>query len=195
MLIGLDFDNTIVRYDAVFERLAREKGVPPTVASAGKTAIRDSLRAEGREPDWTMMQGQAYGSRMPEAVAHAGVGEFLCAAANAGHRMVIVSHRTLQPYLGPAFDLHAAARAWWAAQEFATLVADVHFEMTAEAKAARIGALQCDVFVDDLWEFLQRSDLPSGLRKIWLDHGRESVAQDGLEQVGSWREVAAAVLT
>jgi hypothetical protein len=195
VLIGLDFDNTIVCYDSVFERLAREQGVPPAVAAAGKTAIRDFLRTEGREPDWTMMQGEAYGSRMPEAVVYAGVGEFLCAAADAGHRMAIVSHRTLQPYLGPAFDLHAAARACWAGQEFARLVDEVHFETTAEAKAARIRALQCDVFVDDLWEFLQRPDLSSGLRKIWLDHGRESVAQDGLEQVGSWREVAAAILT
>lgn len=195
MLIGLDFDNTIVCYDAVFEWLAREKGVPPAVAAAGKTAIRDFLRAEGRESDWTTMQGQAYGSRMREAVAYAWIGEFLYSAAAAGHRMVIVSHRTLQPYLGPAFDLHAAARAWWAGQEFATLVAEVHFETTAEAKAARIGALQCEVFVDDLWEFLQRSDLPSGLRKIWLDHGDASVAKDGLERVSSWREVAAAILT
>ena len=195
MLIGLDFDNTIVCYDAVFELLARERGVPPIVAKAGKTAIRDFLRAEGREPEWTMMQGEAYGSRMSDAEPFEGVGEFLSEAVGAGHRMVIVSHRTSQPYLGPAFDLHDAARAWWAGQAFAALVAGVHFETTAEAKAARIGALQCDVFVDDLWEFLQRSDLPSGLRKIWLDYGDASAAKDGLERVGSWREVAAAVLT
>jgi hypothetical protein len=195
VLIGLDFDNTIVCYDPVFATLARERSVPEDVADAGKTAIRDYLRAKGREGDWTVMQGEAYGARMKEAIEFVGVAQFVEAAAAAGHRLVIVSHRTEKPYLGPAFDLHTAARSWWGERGFASLVSDTFFETTAEGKAVRISSLRCDVFVDDLWEFLGRSDLPQGLRRIWLDHGGESDPRPGLEKVGSWKEVAAAVLT
>lgn len=195
MLIGLDFDNTIVCYDAVFERLAREKGVPAPVAATGKTAIRDFLRVEGRELEWTIMQGEAYGSHMPEAEVFQGVGEFLSAAAGTGHRIVIVSHRTTKPYAGPDFDLHAAAKDWWGQRDCAGVVSDVFFETTAENKAARISSLRCDVFIDDLWEFLQRPDLPQSIRKIWLDHGGRAAAREGIEKVGSWSEIASTILS
>lgn len=194
MLIGLDFDNTIVCYDAVFESLAREKRVPEDVAVKGKTAIRDFLRSEGREPEWTMMQGEAYGSRMSAAVAFEGFGKFLEAAAARGHRMVVVSHRTTKPCLGPDFDLHSAARGWWSERDFSGLVSDLYFETTGDLKSRRIGALGCDVFVDDLWEFLERTDLPAGLRRIWFDHGGKSGARNGLERATSWQDVTRLLL-
>jgi hypothetical protein len=194
VLIGIDFDNTIVCYDQVFTDLALKSGVPERVANAGKTAIRDRLRLEGREDEWTVMQGETYGSQMPKAVEFEGVGEFLRRACSMGHRTVIVSHRTTKPYAGPDFDLHAAAKDWWSQRDCAGLVSDVFFETTAENKAARISILRCDVFIDDLWEFLQRPDLPQGIRKIWLDHGGRAAAREGLEKVGSWSEVASTIL-
>lgn len=195
MLIGLDFDNTIVCYDQVFTDLALRRGLPERVANAGKTAIRDRLRLEGREDEWTVMQGEAYGSQMPKAVEFERVGEFLRRADSLGHRTVIVSHRTTKPYAGPDFDLHAAAKDWWSRRDFAGLVSDLFFETTAESKAARISSLQCDVFIDDLWEFLQRPDLPHSIRKIWLDHGGRAANREGLEKFGSWGEVASAILS
>src|SRR4029079_9696971 len=61
MLIGLDFDNTIVRYDRLFHRLARKRGLIPDGIPVSKQAVRDHLRANGREADWTELQGMAYG--------------------------------------------------------------------------------------------------------------------------------------
>ena len=57
MLIGLDFDNTIVRYDRLFHRLRRERGLIPDHLPVSKRAIRDHLRASGREEEWTELQG------------------------------------------------------------------------------------------------------------------------------------------
>lgn len=194
MLIGLDFDNTIVRYDAVFARLAGERGLPDQVSDAGKTAIRDHLRAAGREDEWTMMQGEAYGSRMSAAEEFDGVGNFMSLAAKRGHGLVIVSHRTRAPYLGPPADLHASAREWLSKRDFRDLVSDFFLEESAAEKAARIGALGCEVFVDDLWEFLERPDFPAGVRKVWFDRSGSGEARPGLERATGWPAVESLVL-
>ncbi len=194
MLIGLDFDNTIVRYDAVFASLALTKGVSCEIAAAGKTAIRDFLRAAGREDEWTIMQGEAYGSHMHKAEEFEGAGNFVRAAAVRGHRLVIVSHRTRAPYLGPSADLHASAREWLAKRDFRDLVGDFFLEETAAGKSAMIRALGCEVFIDDLWEFLDRPDFPAGVRKIWFDGSKSAQARAGLERAARWSEVEALVL-
>jgi hypothetical protein len=186
VLIGLDFDNTIVRYDAVFESLARQRDLPARVAASGKTAIRDFLRGDGREDEWTIMQGEAYGTHMANAAEFQGVGAFIRSAARRGHRLVVVSHRTRAPYHGSPADLHEAARAWWARRDFRDLVGDFFLEETAEDKAARIRALGCGVFIDDLWEFLERPDFPLGVRKIWFDPSGSAAARPGLEHLGGW---------
>jgi len=194
VLIGLDFDNTVVRYDAVFESLAIKRGLPAPVAAGGKTAIRDFLRAEGREDEWTIMQGEAYGPQMASAEEFEGVGDFIRSAAHQGHGLVVVSHRTRSPYLGPPWDLHTSAREWLAKRDFSKLLGDFFLEETAADKAARISALGCEVFVDDLWEFLERPDFPVGARKIWFDTSGSDQARPGSERVGSWSAVGSLVL-
>ena len=55
--LGLDFDNTIVSYDTLFHRVAREMGLISDDVTVSKNAVRDFLRTAGREPEWTAMQG------------------------------------------------------------------------------------------------------------------------------------------
>ena len=69
MRIGIDFDNTIVSYDALFHKVAREQGVVPPNTPANKLAVRDYLRQIGKEDLWTEMQGYVYGERMDEVRA------------------------------------------------------------------------------------------------------------------------------
>ncbi|NDC63388.1 MAG: hypothetical protein EBZ59_05240, partial [Planctomycetia bacterium] len=104
-MIGIDFDNTIVCYDGVFGRLAVEQGLVPPAAATSKTAIRDHLRALGREDRWTELQGAIYGPRMMDAPPFPGVLEFFAACRAAGTPVAIVSHRTRFPYLGERHDL------------------------------------------------------------------------------------------
>ena len=47
--------------------------------------------------------------------------------------------------------------------------ANVFFELTKEAKVARVAAVRCDVFVDDLPEILAMSGFPEGMRRILFD--------------------------
>jgi hypothetical protein len=57
MLLGLDFDNTLVCYDGAFHQVARERDLVPADLPIVKEQVRDHLRAEGREDDWTELQG------------------------------------------------------------------------------------------------------------------------------------------
>jgi hypothetical protein len=44
MRIGIDFDNTIVSYDALFFKVAREQDAVPADTPVNKVAVRDYLR-------------------------------------------------------------------------------------------------------------------------------------------------------
>ncbi|MBX9585061.1 MAG: hypothetical protein K2X87_32550 [Gemmataceae bacterium] len=200
MLVGLDFDNTIVCYDRLFHRLAREQGLLPGHVPATKGAVRDHLRAVGKEPVWTEMQGVGYGPRISDAEPFTGVKEFLAGCREAGVRVVVVSHKTKHPYLGPPYDLHAAAHTFLTAHGFyETAVTgltpeSVHLELTKQAKLERIGRLGCDVFVDDLPEFLAEPAFPARPWKVLFDPAGANPDTDGVIRVRSWAEVAAVVL-
>ena len=111
MRVGIDFDNTIVNYDTLFHKVALEQGVIPKTLAASKLAVRDHLRAIDKEHVWTEMQGYVYGARMEEAAMYPGVLDFLRWANLQGIGLAIVSHKTRHPFIGPKYDLHAAARA------------------------------------------------------------------------------------
>lgn len=193
MLIGLDFDNTIVGYDALFHRLALERGLIGSEVPETKLAVRDHLRRNGREAAWTEMQGEAYGSRMGEATCYPGVVDFFRRMRPLGHGLAIVSHRTRRPFAGPAYDLHAAARSWidrhLGAGAGDTAPDAVYFEPTQAEKIARIAALGCDVFLDDLPEIFAAENFPRTTRACLFDpDAHHGAAPVGVARIGSWRE-------
>ena len=171
MRIGIDFDNTIVSYDALFHRIAVEQGVVPSDLPPTKLAVRDHLRNAGEEDIWTEIQGYVYGSRMDEALAFPGVLEFFAWAVESGITLAIISHRTRHPFIGPRHDLHGAARRWVAAhlvRHDRPLVSPdaVFFELTREEKIRRIGDWRCDYFIDDLPEVLRDPSFPPRTVKL-----------------------------
>lgn len=195
MIIGLDFDNTIVSYDALFHRVAVDEGLIAADCPPRKSEIRDRLRAEGREDRWTELQGQVYGERMGEAAAFPGALDFFRGAATRGIPLRIVSHRTKSPFLGKPWDLHAAALSWiegsgllgWIARE------DIYFELTKAAKIARIQDLGCTHFVDDLPELLGDPSFPGDVARFHFDPAGHSQPQAAWKQVRSWAELAATI--
>lgn len=197
MRIGLDFDNTIVSYDSLFHRVACELDAIPAGLPASKLAVRDHLRQAGREPVWTEMQGTVYGTRMDEAAAYPGVIECLHWAAAAGHELLIVSHKTRHPILGPRHDLHAAARAWIEQHlrvggQALIPASRIFFELSKEEKLARIARAGCDLFLDDLPEILLAEGFPGGTRRALFDPEAKYTPQTvpGALLVRSWRELA-----
>jgi len=173
--IGVDFDNTIVCYDALFYRVCRERGLIPANVPVSKSEVRNYLRRMGREDDWTEMQGYIYGARMSEAAAFPGVIEFFRDCRMNGINVSIISHKTRYPYRGEPYDLHQAALAWLENQGFFDLDQiglprdKAVFELTKHAKLERIGSFGCTHFIDDLPEFLMESSFPTNTRRILFD--------------------------
>ncbi|MFM7244938.1 MAG: haloacid dehalogenase-like hydrolase [Planctomycetaceae bacterium] len=194
-MIGVDFDNTIVRYDDVFGRVALDLGLVPPEAATSKTAVRDHLRSIGQEDRWTELQGIIYGPRMMDAELFPGVAEFFARCRTAHTPVAIVSHRTRFPYLGERHDLHAAARDFLAryafhdAERIGLPESRVFFEETKEAKLARIAAVGCTTFIDDLPELLADPRFPETVRRILFDPGRLHEPPAGVEAAASWSDV------
>ena len=194
MRIGLDFDNTIVSYDELFYKVAIEKSLIPANLSHSKLAVRNYLHKTGNDNAWTEMQGYVYGTRMCSAVAYPGVIEFLKFARNKGIVLTIMSHKTKHPFLGPKYDLHAAAKEWVGSylMEGAKPLIEpdqVFFEVTKKEKVARIAEWKCDFFIDDLPEILLMPKFPQNTERILFDP-ENNYAQEGVKaKFESWQEI------
>jgi hypothetical protein len=187
MRIGLDLDNTLADYAGPLAGLCRTYGVD-FAAGDPKLALRGFLRAEGREAEWTRLQGELYGPLMPSAQPFPGVAEFLEGAALKGAECVVVSHRTCHPLGGQSYDLHLAAREWLSGNGLSGI--PVHLETSKMAKLARISSLELDVFVDDLPELLTDDAFPEGVGKLLFDPKGEHAERPGVTRFSSWRELA-----
>ncbi len=171
-LIGVDFDNTIVKYDELFHRLAYEQRLIPARVPVSKEQVRDYLRSEDREDDWTELQGYVYGARMDEADAFPGALEFFSEAVGREIDLVIISHKTRYPYIGERHDLHQAARHWLEINGFfdpsriGMSPERVFFEETKAGKLGRIGQQKCTHFIDDLPELLREAAFPAATERI-----------------------------
>lgn len=192
MKIGLDFDNTIVNYDKIFYDVAVEWGVVTKDTPINKLAVRNLLRDLGKEDRWTEMQGYVYGARMEEAQLYPGVMDFIQQAKNIGCTVVIISHKTAHPFLGPKYDLHAVARKW-IEKNIGLDAESIFFELTKEKKWERIAELGCDVFIDDLPEIIFSPNFPKKTSAILFDPccmNRSFSAQNSQVRVASsWPEI------
>lgn len=194
MRIGIDFDNTIANYDGVFHAAALERGLIPENLGTDKNAVRDYLNGSGRKDAFTELQGYVYGQRMDLASVYAGFESFIANALVAGHDLFIVSHKTRHPLMGPAYDLHEAARGFLSARQLtgdkAIQPQNVFFETTKQDKVARAHTLGVDVFVDDLPEILAMEGFPDQTHKILFDPSGTHEPAGGVESVANWGEIS-----
>ncbi len=177
MRIGIDFDNTIAGYDGVFGPVARELGFLEDGINGPKTEIRNALRARGDdgERDWQRLQGQVYGKFMGRAEMIDGVDGFLSTCRDNRETVFIVSHKTEVGHHDPdRVNLRDAALAWMTdkgffdADGFAIPKENVFFEATRTEKIARIKALDCTHFIDDLEEIFLDPEFPETTQRFLL---------------------------
>jgi hypothetical protein len=193
MIIGFDFDNTIVCYDKAISILAEQRFDLPGDLPRTKIGIRDHLRALGREEDWTRFQGELYGPGMVHAELFEHVLAALESLAAFGHALTIISHRTRFPYLGERHDLHAFAGNW-VRERLPTVFSSVSFHESKVDKIAMIARTGCQIFLDDLPEILLDPAFPSSTHGILFSPNGDAHLWTG-ELITSWRGLGAAVET
>jgi len=202
MRIGIDFDNTLINYDAVFCKAAQERGlIGADFRETTKQAVRDAIRLlPDGEMSWQRLQGFIYSRRIADATMFDGVDRFLRRARAAGHGIVIVSHKTEFGHLDPErINLRQAALDWmerhgfFCQQGFGMKRENVHFESTRAEKLARITRLQCTHFIDDLEEVLEDEGFPSVVKRILFASSRLSLEAARYPVCPTWQDVETAV--
>ncbi len=172
--IGLDFDNTIITYDAVFLAAARTWGLVGAAFAGGKQAIRDTIRLlPDGELSWQKLQGHVYGKGLAQAEMIEGVDSFLRRCRENNVPIAIVSHKTEFGHHDPdRINLRAAARSWMSGHGFfqaggyGVAPGAVYFENTRQDKIARIAQVGCTHFIDDLEEVLSDPSFPRSVERI-----------------------------
>ena len=112
MRLGIDFDNTIVSYDALFHKVALEQSAVPSGCAVSKLAVRDHLRRAGKEDVWTAMQGYVYGGGWTRRLRFPACSIFSRGRATPGSRCGDHQPSDALPFSRPRYDLHDAARRW-----------------------------------------------------------------------------------
>ena len=188
---GIDFDNTIVCYDALAHNLAVEKSLIDLNVPKNKEAVRNTLRIKGLEDLWTELQAELYGPRIKDAKSFPGLFEFLNQAKSSKLELFIVSHKTKYPYRGPQYDLHMHAWKWLDDQNIPNnLISrkNIFFEVSKQAKFERIASIGCDYFIDDLPEFLLDQNFPPKTERILFDPHSSSAALT-IKVAHNWNQV------
>ena len=195
-MIGIDFDNTIVSYDQVMHHEASQRGWIPADLPVAKDRVRDYMRVNGNEDDWTELQGYIYGPQMRDALPFPGVLRFLARCRRRRVSVCIISHKTAYPYQGPRYDLRRAAHEWLKTHGFydpsriGLAEEQVHFELTRELKLERIGAMHCTHFIDDLPEFLSDPTFPEGVERVLFDPNDSHPSEGRFRRAKAWADIA-----
>lgn len=169
MRLGIDFDNTLVSYEGLFHRVGQALGILPDDIPLHKTEIRSWLVSQGREHDFTRLQGAVYGPWLQYARAYPGARACLEYLRDMGVDLFLVSHKTRYALAGEPFDLHTAARSWLTANSFTPQIfAEDHvfLETSRESKLQRIAKLHCSHFVDDLPAVLTVPAFPETTQRL-----------------------------
>ena len=171
MLIGLDFDNTLARYDDVFATEAKKQGLVSSEWKGTKKNLKDKLHStKDGDKSWQKIQGQVYGPSMHRANLFPGVARFLLRCRLLGHTVFVVSHKTKYGHFDSTkTPLRQAALDWMHAKgffdEFAIHRENIFFADTRYGKVEKIRDLSLDVFIDDLEEVFAEDNFPN-IKKI-----------------------------
>lgn len=187
--LGLDFDNTIACYDQAFHQVAASHNLVPKGPVLKKREVKAEICRAFGEPRWTWLQGLVYGPEIFRAEPFPGVLDFVSRVSALGWELCVVSHKTRHPVIGDPWNLHEYASQWLESKGFfqrGLIPARVYFETTREAKIARIGSLDCRIFVDDLPEVFLEPNFPPQVDR-WLHH--PGVVEGPWRQFDDWNTV------
>ncbi len=195
--IGIDFDNTLIRYDDVFRQAAEQRGLLSPDFVGSKQQVRDAIRCQpDGELKWQALQGYVYGKGIEGATLFPGVADFLRRARAFGDTVLIVSHKTQHGHFDPdEVNLRQAAMRWmeghgfFTDQGFSMSPSHIHFASSRSEKLAYIADLKCDIFVDDLVEVLVDANFPSFVQRILFSDHAEVLSGAPYQVCRDWRSV------
>ncbi len=77
MIVGFDFDNTIINYQKLFKKIAYKKRLVPKNINPNKESVKKYLISKNKNEEWTALQGEVYGKYIMDAKIYTGVKEIM----------------------------------------------------------------------------------------------------------------------
>jgi hypothetical protein len=198
MIIGIDFDNTIIDYNNLFYKAGLSLGILSYRTGCGKKEVREYLIEDGREQDWTRIQGLVYGEYIRHAKEMEGFSSFSDLCYKRGWEIFIISHKTRDSIIGEKYNLHSPAIDWLEknkiyGKNIHGAVKGVFFEATRDEKICRINRLDCDIIIDDLAEVLLHPDLSKDIFKILYDPDKKNSPNTNYFTTENWDQICGIV--
>ena len=196
IVVGLDFDNTIVCYAESVAKLANKYfDLPKNIKT--KADIKKLVQAKYGNLVWTKFQGELYGPGMNYAQPYDGSINAILKLSSNGVKVLILSHRSRYPYAGVNHDLHKYARTWLNnnMQVNGKIIIekdDIFFFETKKEKISAISSYNCDYFLDDLPEIIDDIGFPDTTKGYLFDPGNNCKARKHL--ITHWSELVKVVL-
>lgn len=187
MLIGVDLDHTIINYEPVIRKAARDVFGLPEGFDSGQSTKEAFKKAIGNDA-WTEFQAELYGKLIYKSRPYLGFQHFFTKAKQRGHTVSVVSHKTR--------DLRTSAATFLSAYigQYYPWLGNVHFLDTLDDKVEKINELDCDVFIDDKLSVLER--LPQKIRKIFFNPDKTPLPAGWheVEEFGGWGRIEEALM-
>jgi hypothetical protein len=197
LIIGVDFDNTVISYDDILSKLAQDRGVSVSFPCS-KKILRDLLRQlPNGEIEWQKWQAIMYGPMIGEAKLMSHVGDFfkLCRIKNVS--VYIISHKgEYAAQDTKRINLQAAALQWMHDNQFFSMDGlglnqeSIFFCNTRQEKIQKIKQLGCNYFIDDLEETFSEEGFPPTVQAIlYSPTGDHSQAAEKSMITSNWKEI------
>ena len=174
MIIGIDLDNTIIKYDKVFKDVAFKLKLIPKNSSTEKKKIKELILLKNNGiKSWKKIQGLVYGKYINKAEIMPSVYNFIKICRKKNYKLYIISHKTKYGHFdSEKILLRNEAIKWLKKREFfdknklAFKKEDIFFANTRKQKIKLISKLKCDWFIDDLPEIFKDRTFPKETKKI-----------------------------
>lgn len=196
-VIGIDFDNTLISYDALMYNVGLKQGLIDSYTKKAKNHIRDQIRQlRDGETKWQRLQALVYGSMIEDAKLIDGVQAFFDSCKRYNVRVYIISHKTEFAKLEDTkINLRASAINWMKKNRFFKYDGlrlsqeDVYFEATRLDKINRIKQCFCTHFIDDLEELFLEDSFPANVGKILFSSHLKNSSLPGIKVIATWKEI------
>ena len=194
MLIGIDFDNTIAKYDEVFIEVAVSKNLIDSKWHGSKKSLKKIILSfPDGDKKWMSLQGKVYGKFMKKADLMPDFKNFLLHCKLEKINLCVVSHKTEYGHFDSSkTNLRKEAMKWMAFKNLfdpsqsPLKKEDIYFAETRSKKVTKINELKCDYFIDDLNEVFQENHFSKKVKKILFD---DHVLNKKVISLSDWKNI------
>lgn len=200
--IGIDLDNTILKYDEVFYSLALERSWVDRDCLCDKDAVKKNLAKKFEDTNqgenrWRQIQAWAYGNHIREALLFDGFFRFAQQARKFNCELFIVSHKTEFSNFDPSAPLRSNAIDTLNERGFFKSISesglgfeekDVFFASSLDEKIQKIRELNLTHFIDDLPKVIFHPEFPGKTKRILFASGLNK-EMEGVLTFRTWKDI------